>query len=100
MKRRVEFTGSALQTLAGMRKADRRFVLDGIGTHLIDNHPSEVTRNKFSLKRPSAHAGRELRLKDWRVFHTVMGDGALVLVNLIGVKRNNKLVVAGEEFEL
>ena len=75
-------------------------MLDGVRTHLIDNDPSEVTRNKCLLKRPSAHAERELRLKDWRVFYTVMGDGALVLVNLIGVKRNNKLVVAGEEFEL
>ena len=100
MKRRVEFTDSALLTLAGMDKADRRFVLDGVRTHLIDNDPSEVTRNKFLLKRPSTHAERELRLRDWRVFYTVMGDGALVLVNLIGVKRNNKLVVAGEELEL
>ena len=84
-----------------MGKVDRRFVLDGIRTHLNDNDPSEVTRNKFPLRRPSAHAERELRLDDWRVFYTVIdGDGQLVVVNLIGEKRGNKLFVDGEEFEL
>jgi len=75
-------------------------VLAGIRVHLIENDPSEITRNKFPLKRPSACAERELRLDDWRVFYTVMQDGCLVLVNLIGEKRGNKLFVDGEEFEL
>ena len=100
VERRAEFTELAVAALAGMEKAHRRFVLDGIRIHLIDNDPAEVTRNKFPLKRPSTHAERELRLDNWRVFYTVMDDGSLVLVNLIGEKRNNKLFVAGEEFEL
>jgi len=100
VKRRVELTDSALEALSGMEKAYRKFVLDGIRTHLIDNDPSEVTRNKFPLKRPSAHAERELRLDDWRVFYTVMEGSDLVIVNLIGEKRKNKLIVEGEEFAL
>ena len=83
-----------------MGKAQRRFVLEGIRTHLVDNDPSEVTRNKFPLKRPSAHAERELRCDPWRVFYTVMDDDGLVVVNLNGEKRKNKLFIAGEEFEL
>jgi len=83
-----------------MDKAHRRFVLEGIRTHLVDNDPSDVTRNKFALKRPSAHAERELRLDNWRVFYTVLGDDSLVVVNLIGEKRKSKLLIAGEEFEL
>ncbi len=77
-------------------------MLDGIRTHLNGNDPSEVTRNKFALRRPSAQAQRELRLDDWRVFYTIMedGNGELVLVNLIGEKRGNKLFIGGEEFEL
>ena len=75
-------------------------MLDGIRTHLVDNDPAEVTRNKFPLKRLSTHAERELRLEGWRVFYTVMEDGELVLVNLIGEKRGNKLFIGGEEFEL
>jgi len=96
----VEFTDAALQTLAGMKKVERRFVLDGIRTHLIENDPLEITRNKFPLRRPSGHAERELRLDNWRVFYTVTDDGHWVIVNLIGEKRGNKLFIAGEEFEL
>jgi hypothetical protein len=83
-----------------MDRVDRKFVLEGIRVQLVDNDPREITRNKFPMKRPSAHAERELRLDDWRVFFTVMNDGSLVTVNLIGEKRGNKLFIEGEEFEL
>ena len=95
----MEFTDPALQGLAEMKKPDRRLVLDGIRLHLIDNNPTEITRNKFPLRRPSQHAERELRLGNWRVFYSVIED-ELVLVNLIGEKRDNKLVIGGEDFEL
>ena len=95
----MEFTNSALSALFHMGKVHRRFVLDGIRNHLVENDPLEVNRNKFPLKRPSAHAERELRLDNWRVFYTVMNNG-LVVVNLIGEKRKNKLFIEGEEFEL
>ncbi len=83
-----------------MGKVHRKFVLDGIRVHVMENDPLENTRNKFPLKRPSEYAERELRLEDWRVFYTVIDDGGLVLVNLIGEKRGNKLFIEGEEFEL
>ena len=89
-----------MESLSSMDKVHRRFVLDGIRTHLMDNDPSAVTRNKFQLKRPSDHAERELRLDNWRVFYTVMDKGSLVIVNLIGEKRGSTLLIAGEEFEL
>jgi hypothetical protein len=96
----LQFAEFALSALAGMKRADRRFVLDGIRLHLIQNDPVEVSRNKFPLKRPSRRAERELRLGDWRVFYTVMEERSLVIVNLIGVKRGNKLFIEGEEFDL
>jgi hypothetical protein len=83
-----------------MSKRDRTFVLEGIRIHLIENDPSEIARNKFPLRRPSVHAERELRLNHWRVFCTVMNDGALTVINLIGEERNNRLLIEGEEFEL
>jgi hypothetical protein len=98
--RSIEFTEAALDALARMEKVHRRFVLDGIRLHLIENDPLEITRNKFPLKRPSIHAERELRLDHWRVFYYVREDGSLVIVTLIGQKRGNKLFIAGEEFEL
>ena|SRR6266508_5072133 len=100
LERQVEFSKAAVRSLAGMGKMHRMFVLDGVRTHLIDNDPAEVTRNKFPLKRPSPHAERELRLNNWRVFYTVMDDGSLVVVNLIGEKRSNKLFIAGEELDI
>jgi hypothetical protein len=73
---------------------------DGIKLHLIENDPSETSRNRFLLKRPSQHAQRELRLESWRVFYSAMDQGSLVIVNLIGEKRGNKLIIEDEEFEL
>jgi hypothetical protein len=100
LKRRVEFNDAALRALAKMGKVHRKFVLKGITLHLGRNDPKETTRNKFTLKRASRHTERELRLDNWRVFFTVLGDGNLVLVNLIGEKRGEKLLIEGEEFEL
>jgi hypothetical protein len=83
-----------------MERADRQSVMNGIRLHLIENDPSQITRNKFPLRRLSPHAEYELRLDNWRVFYTVMEDDTLVVVNLIGVKQNNTLLIDGEEFEL
>ncbi len=83
-----------------MDKAERRFVLGGIHTHLRDNDPAALTRNKFPLRRPSVHAERELRLENWRVFYTVRDDSQATVVHLIGEKRGNKLIINGEEFAL
>ena len=83
-----------------MDKVDRRLVLNGIQTHLSNNDPADRSRNKFPLRRPSSHAERELRLQNWRVFYTVLDDGRKALVQLIGQKRGNKLMICGEEFEL
>jgi len=102
LKRKAELTDEALAALADMKRVDRRFVLEGINTHLIENDPAEATRNKFPLKRPSEHAERELRLENWRVFYSVrnQGEDQLVLIHLIGEKLGNKLFIGGVEFEL
>jgi len=49
-------------------------VKDGIRAHLQDNDPTEESRNKFRLRRPSPHAEYELRLGDARVFYRVRGE--------------------------
>jgi hypothetical protein len=71
-------------------KIQRRPVLDGIRKHLLENDPSEMSRNKFALRRPSPHAERELRFKNWRIFYTMEQGGGSVLINLIGEKKNNR----------
>jgi hypothetical protein len=60
--------------------------------------PTEETRNRFRLRRFSPHADYELRVEPWRVFYRVQEE--LVIVELIGRKKGNLLLIDGKEFEL
>jgi hypothetical protein len=60
--------------------------------------PTEETRNRFRLRRLSPHADFELRVEPWRVFYRVQEE--LVIVELIGRKKGNVLLIDGKEFEL
>jgi mRNA-degrading endonuclease RelE of RelBE toxin-antitoxin system len=66
--------------------------------HLQENDPTEETRNKFRLRRPSAHADYELRLGEFRVFYRVRDE--IVEVVLIGRKQGNRILIGGEEFDI
>lgn len=66
--------------------------------HLQENFPTEETRNKFRLRRPSDHADYKLRLGDVRVFYRVRDR--FVEVVLIGKKRGDRLLIGSEEFEI
>ena len=79
-------------------KIGRTAILEGIQTHLVDADPTETTRNKFRLRRPSEHADFELRLIQWRVFYRVRE--ADVIIALVGKKEGNRLLIDGEEFLL
>ena len=96
--RRVVLSDIAVQLFRALPKRQRAGVKDGIRLHLQENDPTEETRNKFRLRRPSAHAEYELRLGDVRVFYRVRDE--LVEVVLIGKKRGDRLLIAGEEFEI
>jgi hypothetical protein len=65
---------------------------------LAVDDPTEENRNRFRLRRVSPHADYELRVDPWRVFYRVQGE--LVVVELIGRKRGNLLLIDGKEFEL
>ena len=56
------------------------------------------TRNRFRLRRLSPHADFELRVEPWRVFYRVQEE--LVIVELIGLKKGNVLLIDGKEFDL
>jgi hypothetical protein len=66
--------------------------------NLAESDPTQRSRNKFRLRRASEHAEYELRLEPWRVFYSVRES--LVEVALIGEKRDNKVLISGEEFVL
>ena len=73
-------------------------ILEGIRAHLVEADPTEATRNKFRLRRPSEHADFELRIGRWRVFYRTFGDD--VVVTLLGRTEGNRLLIEGEEFLL
>ena len=93
------FAPDALRQLRKLRVYDQRIIVEGVQQHLVRDHPTRETRNKFRLRRASEWADFELRLGDLRVFYRV-DDAGLVTITLIGVKKGNVLLVEGEEFEL
>ena len=88
----------AVRLFRALPQALKRGVKDGIRLHLQDNDPTEETRNKFRLRRPSPYADYELRLGDVRVFYRVQGE--VVEVVLIGRKRGGRLLIGGQEFQV
>ncbi len=93
------FSPDAVRQLKKLRTFDQRAIVDGVQKHLVEAEPDETTRNKLRLRRSSEFADYELRLGHLRLFYRVETSGQ-VIVTVIGVKKGNKLVVEGEEFEL
>ncbi len=96
--RRVVLSSAAVRLFRALPKAQQAAVKEGIRLQLQENDPTEETRNKFRLRRPSAHADYELRLGDIRVFYRVRDE--IVEVVLIGRKRGDRLLIGGEEFDI
>jgi len=61
-------------------------------------NPTEEDHNRFRLRRASAYADYELRAERWRVFYRV--QQGVVIVELIGRKDGNHLIIEGKEFIL
>jgi mRNA-degrading endonuclease RelE of RelBE toxin-antitoxin system len=96
--RRVVLSDTAVRLFRALPRAQQPGVKNGIQVHLQENDPTEESRNKFRLRRPSPYAEYELRLGEVRVFYRVRDE--IVEVVLIGQKRGNRLLIGGEEFEL
>jgi hypothetical protein len=64
---------------------------------LSQEDPTREDRNRFRLRRLSPHADFELRVEPWRVFYRVEGE---VVVELIGRKERDRLLIEGKEFTL
>jgi mRNA-degrading endonuclease RelE of RelBE toxin-antitoxin system len=96
--RNVAFTPLAIRQFRRLPKASRSVILEGIRKQPVDADPAELTRNKFRLRHPSAHADFELRIGCWRVFYRVLAHE--VVVTLVGKKEGNRLLIDSEEFLL
>jgi mRNA-degrading endonuclease RelE of RelBE toxin-antitoxin system len=95
---RVVFAPAALRQYKRLAATARSLLKKEIREQLALQNPTEETRNRFRLRRLSSHADFELRVEPWRVFYRVY-EGT-VIVELVGRKKGNVLLIGGKEFEL
>lgn len=95
---RVVLSPAAVRQYNKLPAAARSLLKKEIRERLANEDPTEETRSRFPLRRLSPHADFELRVEPWRVFYRVQEDR--VIVELIGRKKRNVLLIEGEEFQL
>ena len=95
---RVVLSPAAVRQYNKLPAAGRSLLKKEMRERLALGDPMEETRNRFRLRRLSPHADFELRVDPWRVFYRVLEDR--VIVELIGRKRGNVLLIEGKEFKL
>ena len=99
MAYRTRFAESAEEHFAQLTARQQAIVLDAIKVQLR-YEPLRETRNRKRL-RPNPLAPWELRAGALRVFYEVDADEAdLVNILAIGVKRGNRLFIAGKEIKI
>lgn len=95
---RVVFSPAAVRQYKRLPAAARSLLKKAIHEQLALQDATKETRNRFRLRRLSQLADYELRIETWRVFYRVVEE--VVIVELIGRKRGNVLLIGGKEFEL
>ncbi len=106
----IRYTPLALDHLRSLTTRNQAIVVDAVDDQLAEQ-ANVSTRNRKPL-RPNQLATWELRLGNLRVFYNIeMGTGdataqigelpvGVVVVVAVGIKRGNRLLISGEEFEL
>lgn len=77
-------------------KYAQRIIIDGIEVHL--RYQPTLGSRRIIPMRPNPVAGWELRLGDYRVLYDVDDDACVVVVQAIGEKRANRLLIRGQEY--
>jgi mRNA-degrading endonuclease RelE of RelBE toxin-antitoxin system len=96
---RIRFAASAEKQLAQLTARQQAIVLDAIKVQLGDE-PFRETRNR-KPRRPNPLAPWELRVGELRIFYEEDADDAdLVNILAVGIKRGNRLFIAGKEIAL
>jgi mRNA-degrading endonuclease RelE of RelBE toxin-antitoxin system len=96
---RIRLAESAEEHFAQLTARQQAIVLDAIKVQLR-YEPLRETRNRKRL-RPNPLAPWELRVGALRVFYEVDADEAdLVDILALGIKRGNRLFIAGKEIKI
>jgi len=99
VKYQIEFAESVREHFRSLTAQQRATVLEAIERQLGDA-PLVETRNRKPL-RPNPLAPWELRISELRVFYDVLpGEVNIVQILAIGVKKRNRIFIAGEEVSL
>ena len=92
----IRFTVGAEADLEWFSVYARRIILDGVELHLR-RQPTVGTRRIKTLRR-NLIAGWELRLGDYRVLYDVDETRRSVIIQVVGCKQGNRLLVQGQEY--
>jgi len=96
---RIQFTASAEEHVSQLTSRQQTIILNAVRVQLR-HEPLRGTRNRKQL-RPNPFAPWELRVGSLRVFYEVDAlEPDLVNILAIGIKRGNRLLVAGEEIDI
>ena len=94
----IVFSPAATRQFGKLPASAKKLIRSRVSELLSRQDPTEETSNRFRLRRPSPHADFELRVEPWRIFYRV--EEERVIVELIGRKHGNRLVIEGKEFVL
>ena len=94
-KRAVKLGPDAVRQFKALSTAERARLKASITAALANDDPMIENRNRFRLRRPSGQFEFEFRDGDLRVFYRVQNDN--VLVDAIGRKRGNQLLIDGRK---
>ena len=98
MKRAVKLGPAAVQHFKALGASERSRLKTAMQASLGQDDASVESKNRFRLRRPSGQFEFEFRDGDLRVFYRV--DGGEVLIDAIGRKRGNQLLIGGVKVNL
>ena len=92
-KKSVKLGPEAVRQFKALNAAERARLKAAMTASLANDDPVTENRNRFRLRRPAGQFEFEFRDGDLRVFYRVQKDH--VLVDAIGRKRGNQLLIDG-----
>lgn len=96
--RRVKLGPDAVRQFRALRAAERARLKAAIQSSLGDDDAAAENKNRFRLRRPAGQFEFEFRDGELRVFYRVEHDH--VIVDAIGRKRGNQLLIEGRKIIL
>ena len=97
-KRAVTLGPDAVRQFKALEAAERTRLKDAMLAALGDDDAAVENQNRFRLRRPSGQFEFEFRDGDLRVSYRIGDDR--VLVDAIGRKRGNQLLISGRKVTL